>query len=323
MSIKALPKGINIIPLPTPFPVGPVNVILMEDSPITLVDCGPNTAAARAALEQALASRGLSLASIQALVLTHHHTDHIGMAGWIKEHSQADVISHPKSAAVISGSDGEARRKFIAACFRRSGVPEEVVGTVGEFYRTFRTLESPSRVNKLVQDGDELMLGGLAWRVVETPGHTSGSICLVNSADKILISGDHLIGHISSNAVLESVTPGSDKPQRSLPAYLKSLRKTAEFELDLVLPGHGEIITDHRLLIARRIELCRHRQDQIAALIKGRPMNAYQISTELFPGLDNHSLFLGISEVIGFLQLLEDEGCLTHSERGGVDFFEA
>ncbi len=296
-------------------------MVLLEADPVTLVDCGPNTEATRQALEEGLFSRGLSVADIKVLVLTHPHVDHIGLAGWIKEQSGAIIMAHPKSAATIAGADTDMRKEFAEVFFRRCGVPDEAIAMVREVYRSLKKLERPAEVDEMLEDREGLILGGRAWRVFGTPGHTTGCVCLKSPNDKVLISGDHLIGHISSNPVLEPESPGSLKPFRSLPAYLKSLRRTAKLDLQLVIPGHGDLITDHRAVISNRLEMHARRKSQIASFLQDQARSAYEICGLLYPGLEYRQLYLGVSEIVGHLHLLEDDGALEVTQKAGVDYY--
>src|SRR5208282_4506708 len=85
--------GIHCLAIPTPFQVGRVNAYLIEDSPLTLVDSGPNSAKALDELEQALAARGHALEDIELLVINHQHIDHFGLAGILQRRSGAEVAA--------------------------------------------------------------------------------------------------------------------------------------------------------------------------------------------------------------------------------------
>lgn len=319
---KTILDGIYLISLPTSLPIGPVNVVLLEGDPLTLIDCGPNTEETRGFLDKALLSRGLTVEDIRILILTHCHVDHFGLAGWIKERSGATIMAHPSSGSAKFGSNLEIRHEFTELFLHRSGVPEEEIAKVREVSRHLRSLELPMRVDEPLEDREGLILGGRDWRVLETPGHTTGCICLESPRDKLMISGDHLIGHISSNAILEPETLGSLRPARNLPTYLKTLRRTAKLDLELVIPGHGEIITNHRALISARLEMHEQRKSQLVAFIKDRPLTAYEICNLMFPGVENEHIYLGVSEVIGHLQLLEDDGAIEMSHKSGVDWYQ-
>lgn len=85
---------IHLLSIPTPFPVGPVNVYLLEGEPLTLIDAGPLTDDAFEALKAGLKELGYSLKDIEQLIITHAHHDHFGQAGRIVEESGAPVLSY-------------------------------------------------------------------------------------------------------------------------------------------------------------------------------------------------------------------------------------
>src|SRR5262252_5924920 len=87
----------NIIPisLPTPFYIGPVNVYLIKEDPITLIDTGPKTTPAGEALRAGLRAAGLQVGDIRRIVLTHAHEDHCGLARSLRDEAKdAEVFIH-------------------------------------------------------------------------------------------------------------------------------------------------------------------------------------------------------------------------------------
>ena len=76
--------GIRVLRIPTPFQVGRVNTYLLEDEPLTLIDSGPNSGKALDELEAALREHGRRIEDLERIVLTHQHTDHVGLVGGAK-----------------------------------------------------------------------------------------------------------------------------------------------------------------------------------------------------------------------------------------------
>jgi glyoxylase-like metal-dependent hydrolase (beta-lactamase superfamily II) len=142
----------------------------------------------------------------------------------------------------------------------------------------------------------------------------------------MLIAADHLLKHISSNPLVSrAVDPGGDpnaRPQ-SLVTYLDSLAKTREMDIGLVLPGHGEPITDHRELIDQRFALHERRAEKIHALIAERPRTAYELAQALWGNIAVTQAYLTLSEVLGHTDLLLNRGRVREIESAGVVRFEA
>ena len=98
--------------------------------------------------------------------------------------------------------------------------------------------------------------------------------------------------------------------------YLESLRKTREMELELVLPGHGEPITDHRSLIDERFVLHERRAGKIQRLIGERSRTAYDIAQALWGNIAVTQAFLTLSEVLGHTDILLAEGRVVEEDDG-------
>lgn len=139
----------------------------------------------------------------------------------------------------------------------------------------------------------------------------------------MLIAADHLLAHVSSNPLLTRPRDGSAERPKALVQYLDSLAATREMDADLVLPGHGDPITDHRTLIDQRFALHRRRADKIHRLIEERPRSAYEIAQALWGNIAVTQAYLTLSEVLGHLDLLLDEVRVREVERNGSNVFEA
>src|SRR5439155_18770535 len=140
---------------------------------------------------------------------------------------------------------------------------------------------------------------------------------------KMLLAADHLLKHISSNPLITRPQDGSSGRSQALVTYLESLRKTREMDLELVLPGHGEPITDHVTLIDERFDLHRRRAEKLYRLIAERPRTAYDLAQALWGNIAVTQAYLTLSEVLGHTDLLMNEGRVREVEDRGVLRFEA
>jgi hypothetical protein len=109
----------------------------------------------------------------------------------------------------------------------------------------------------------------------------------------------------------------------ALVAYLSSLEQTRAMDLELVLAGHGPPITDHVAVIDSRMRLHQRRAERIHGLIAAEPRTAYEIATELWGNVAVTQAYLTLSEVLGHLDVLIDEGRVREQEHDGVVRFQA
>ena len=328
---RAGEAGIHTLRIPTPFAVGRVNAYLIEDDPLTLIDSGPNSGRALDELQQQLAERGHSIDDIELIVLTHQHMDHLGLVEIIAGHSGAEVAAIDKVVGFVEHFSEESARddEFATAVMLRNGISEDVVQALRQVSSAFRAWGSKAKITRPLADGEVLKLRDRTLRVLHRPGHSPSDTVFWDEQRRILIAADHLIKHISSNPLIsrpldapDGAVSARDRPQ-ALVTYLESLRRTRELPAEIVLSGHGEPITDHVALIDERFELHRHRADKIYGLIRERPRTGYELAQALFGDIAVTQAYLTLSEVLGHIDLLLNDGRVGETEQGGVVHFEA
>ena len=321
----ATAAGIHRLSIPTPFAVGRVNVYLIDDSPLTLVDAGPNSGTSYDELTRGLASLGHQLEDIELVILTHQHIDHLGLVGLVAAHSGADVAAIDAAVPFVErfAEEAEADDEFAREIMLRHGIPEDVVSALQSVSRTFRAWGARADVTRVLRDGEVIDWERRAMQVLHRPGHSPSDTVFLDTERRILVAADHLLAHISSNPLITRPRDGSTGRPKALVTYLESLRQTRELDVDLVLPGHGDPITDHRALIDERFALHRRRARKLHKLIAERPRNAYELAQALWGNIAVTQAYLTLSEVLGHTDLLLDEGSVRETEVGGVVRFEA
>jgi len=319
---KRMDKGLYRLSVPTPYPVGPVNLYLIPGDEPVLVDAGPGTDEAWNALAQGLAEHNLQISDIRHLVITHAHLDHYGLAGRIVAESGACVYAHPHNEPLLVDFRNEWKRitQFYGEVMIKAGVPLDRLMDIGQHMQRSQSFNTqPVTVGRFLHDGDTLDLAGGPWEILHTPGHAMGAICLYQRQQRCLITGDHLLPEINSNPVVEPPPAGCEERPRSLVDYLNSLERIAALDVRIAYPGHGDPIGNPRELIARRIAHRRNRTKQVQALLTDEGQTVYQLAQQVFgPNIPRDQLFLMISEVLGHLDVLEVRGVVQMSEVGNV-----
>lgn len=327
----AAAAGIHRLAIPTPFMVGRVNAYLIEDSPLTLVDSGPNSAKALDELEQLLAVRGHRIEDIELLVISHQHIDHFGLASILARRSGAEVAALATLAPFLAsyGRQSDLDDGFAERVMLRHGIPAEIVTALRAVSAGFRAWGSAVEVTRPLKDGSELDLRDRTLRVLHRPGHSPSDTVFLDESRSLLLAADHLIAHISSNPLLarpldapeEEPTP-PPRPQ-ALVTYIDSLKKTRAMDLSLVLPGHGRPIADHVSLIDERFRMHRRRAEKIRRLIASQPHTAHEIAQELWGNVAVTQAYLTLSEVLGHVDLLLLDGSVVEQEEESVVRFKA
>jgi glyoxylase-like metal-dependent hydrolase (beta-lactamase superfamily II) len=327
--MTTLPAGIHCLPIPTPFAVGRVNCYLIEDDPLTLVDTGPNSGLALDELERALREHGHRIEDLERIVITHQHLDHLGLVGILARRSGAEVCALDLLAPVLEeyGAHAERDDELAEALMLRHGIPRDVVAALRSVSRSYRAWGGSARVDRPLADGARLAFAGRSLEVLHRPGHSPSDTLFWDAERALLIGGDHLIGHISSNPLLSrplggrSGEPGDGRP-RALMIYLRSLAETRAMPVELVLAGHGEPVEAHAALIDERFRMHERRARKIAGLL-AEPLSAHEIALSLWGNVAVTQAYLTLSEVLGHVDLLLDRGEIVEEEIGAVMRYRA
>jgi glyoxylase-like metal-dependent hydrolase (beta-lactamase superfamily II) len=302
-----------------------VNVYLIEDEPLTLVDAGPNSGTSFDELQRGIAGLGHSLEDIELVIVTHQHIDHLGLVSLVASHSGAEVAALDVAIPFLANFADEAQAddEFARDVMLRNGISEDVVSALQSVSAAFRAWGSRVEVTRPLPDGEPLELRDRTLHVHHRPGHSPTDTIFHDRERRILIAADHLLGHISSNPLITRPRDGSAGRPQALVQYLESLAATRELDVDLVLPGHGDPITDHRALIDQRFALHARRADKIHKLLVEQPRSAYEIAQALWGNIAVTQAYLTLSEVLGHLDVLANEGRVHEVEREGIAVFEA
>jgi glyoxylase-like metal-dependent hydrolase (beta-lactamase superfamily II) len=320
--------GVHCLPIPTPFAVGRVNCYLIEDDPLTLLDTGPNSGKALDELELALAARGRRVEDLERIVVSHQHMDHLGLVEILARRSGAEVWALDALAPWMAGfgRSMEADDVFSERIMAEHGIPADVRHALRAVSSAYRGWGAGATVTHELHDGGTLEFADRTLHVHHRPGHSPSDTIFHDRRRGLLLAADHLIGHISSNPLITRPLGGTGDAARpqALVAYLESMRATREMELELVLSGHGEPITDHRALIDERFRGHERRAAKLLGLIAEQPRTAYELAQSLWGNVAVTQAYLTLSEVLGHTDLLVDAGQVREvPDAAGIVHFEA
>jgi glyoxylase-like metal-dependent hydrolase (beta-lactamase superfamily II) len=283
-----------------------VNAYLIEGSSgYALVDTGMHTKEAEAALRAALAAAGVAMEDVRRVFVTHLHPDHIGMAGTL-ELAGAEIVMHGPELqnATRMWSRDHSMIDQTYAWFERHGMPAAVDEGMRESWLEIgRAVDAVERVTS-ASDGEDVDLGGRRLRLKWTPGHTDYHAVLVDGAERVLFSGDHVLPRITSNVGLYPYS--RDDP---LGEFLDALRAVRTLPVTRVLPAHGDPFDD---LPGRVDQILAHHDERLRATLSAigdRERDAYAVCRTLFPILRSaHEERFALAETLAHLRYLERRG---------------
>lgn len=197
--------------------------VLRDGREFMMVDTG--TVHDRHLLARELARLGLNPARCRGVLLTHAHCDHAGNAASLRALSGASVGLHSRETAFLQG------RSYASSVARPAS---RLAFRLGELFAPV----APCPADSLLREGDEVPTPAGTWRVLETPGHTPGHVCLWRERDGVLLSGDALLNvhSLSRRAGLTLPLPLFASQRREAK---RSARTLATLPVRALLPGHG------------------------------------------------------------------------------------
>ncbi|RTE00552.1 MBL fold metallo-hydrolase [Paenibacillus whitsoniae] len=304
-------EEITQVKVPLPFPLRWVNAYVIRGSKgYTVIDPGLHTPEAEALWTQTLQELGIAWAHIEQIVLTHHHPDHYGMAGWFQARTGAPVLLSETGYAQVGLLWGEQQpmSALLLDLFARHGYPAGGMEEMTKHMHDFVSLVSPQPQVTLLREGP-VRLGDRVYEAIETPGHAAGHLVFYDAEARVVFCGDHVLPQISPNV---SFLPQVE--ENPLGAYLDSLAEIGKLDVAMAYPGHREPWAGFS---ARAAELVRHHHERLA-LMEGQlsaPQSAYEVCRATFGDrLSVHQMRFALSETIAHLILLEAQGRIRQVE---------
>ena len=300
---------------------GANDVYLLDGETTALVDTGVSLPQVREELADGLADYGRSFADVDAVVLTHWHPDHAGLAGEVQAEGGADVYVHEADAGLVDGTETPlfADRDLQRETFERWGMPAADQERLIDFFDAVSTGLSgdPADVTAFA-DGDAIEAGGVALEALHLPGHTAGLSGFAfdprTVPDHDPVAGDDATEEVfTGDALLPKYTPnvgGADvRVEGALAAYAESLARIVARDFDAAHPGHRQRIDGPSRRAAAILDHHRHRTRRVIEVLdESGPATAWEVSAALFGSLEDIHVLHGPGEAFSHLDHLADAG---------------
>lgn len=297
--------------LPLPFKPEWVNAYAFLDAEgWTVVDTGIDTAKTRT-IWQRLMAGPLRGAPVTRLIATHHHLDHIGLAGWFQAQGARLLTSRTAwLMARMSILDVQERPTPQALAFwRRAGMPAEMLAERSQerpFNMSDASAPLPPGYQRLAE-GEQIAFGNRRWTVRMGEGHAPEHVTLWSLDDDLVLGGDQLLASISPNLGVYPNEPEAD----TVGAWLDSCRRFQPFaqRRQLILPGHK---APYRGLPTRLTQLIANQQaalDRLAQGLRDRPRSTVECFELLYRRMIGKPEFgLALAEAVGHINHLRATG---------------
>ncbi len=294
VSTQVTDHGGGVRSLRVPIPNNPLGYTLVyvvdTDSGPVLVDTGWDDPLSWDALTEGLVACGTAVGEIHGMVITHHHPDHHGLSGQVREASGAWIAMHEADISVVRRTrENRVERwyTYMIAKLAAAGAPDDHVATLRAIPPSALPGFSPALPDREIVPGELLTLPGRRLRAIWTPGHTPGHVCLhLEEAHPAqlpgngrLFSGDHLLPGITPHIGLYE-DPDDTTIADPLGDYLDSLERVGRLAPAEVLPAHRHAFPDATVRVR---ELLDHHDERLAGLraLLTTPLTPWQLAERM------------------------------------------
>jgi glyoxylase-like metal-dependent hydrolase (beta-lactamase superfamily II) len=232
--------GPGLWSIPVPIPENPLRYVLvyvleLDGGGVAIVDAGWNTDDAYGSLCSGLEVAGGSISDVRAVLVTHNHPDHYGLAGRVRDASGAWIGLHRDDATMLQARyvQPEDLLEKMKGLLVDCGVPGDTLPDLNMASMVIRSQVSMAEPDVFFEDGKLVDLPGWPLTAIWTPGHSPGHVCFWAADRQLLLSGDHILPRITPNVAVHTQQPGNP-----LADYLDSLLKVRDLPAHEVLPAH-------------------------------------------------------------------------------------
>jgi glyoxylase-like metal-dependent hydrolase (beta-lactamase superfamily II) len=322
--IVEVTKGVHWLRMPLPFSLDHINLYLLEDGDgWAIVDTGVANTATKDLWEYHF-NNILKGKPITKIIVTHFHPDHVGLAGWLHEKTDAPLYMSRSefllAKTLLLDKHPHPPEEFVQF-YARAGVPEQALDEMRKSrfdnYERGVSMLPPSYLR--LYDGQEITIGDRVWRIVVGSGHSPEHACLYNEADKLMLSGDQVLPRITSNVSVYPMEPMADP----LGNWLRSMHLMKTLDADtFVLPSHNKPFKKLHLR-ADQILAAHLRRLRAVWELAETPKNAIHLFPVLFKRqLSGIDFIMGLGESLAHLHYLERKGVMKRLTIDGVFHFE-
>jgi len=309
---------------PLPISLGHINCYLLRDGDgWCVLDTGMNGAAARQQWLDVIEAE-LQGAPLTRVIVTHHHPDHVGLAGWLCDRFRIPLyMSESEYFHSLAFSAPRRSQPYweVDQYFARAGMSLDSQQSLyaNDDYNHMVS-EMPASYHRIT-DGQRVRIGDFEWQAITTRGHAPEHLSLYCRERNLYISGDQLLPKITSNVSVSPVAPEADPLADWLDAHDK-LTAIVPDEAT-VLPAHQLPFTGVHVRAAQVVHHHQQRMDQIHTLCQ-QPATAQVLTEKLFDRkLDAFQNFLAVGECMAHLHRLLALGRVERTLTEGVFHFRA
>jgi len=294
---------IYLIELPGKMFLPNINVYLINFDEPVLIDAGYGFHESTEKLLYEI-SRFTGRRGLEKVVITHAHPDHFAGAAMLKRKLGVDIAAYKLAVPVLSDL-----KKLTVDYY---GFKDDISSFIKLFLRGLCKAE-PINVDIVLDENDEINVGGFSLKVIHTPGHTPCHVSLYMEEEGILFSGDVVVGEGSTWIGL---------PCGDVAVYINSLKKLLSLRLKMILPAHGPVVYNPEKRIKELIQRKLSKEKEIIEFLREKPRTVKELALALYSEQERYKLLWLSNVVEAYLKDLERKGRIIYRwEKGRKIYF--
>ncbi|WP_342431337.1 MBL fold metallo-hydrolase [Neobacillus sp. FSL H8-0543] len=291
-----------------PFGMYEMNSFLFKgDNGFTVVDTGSASAESQALWEQTIAS-GIT---VEKLVLSHAHPDHIGLARWFQEKHQVPVYISSLGYKEIQRKRNNTNPDWMRNLFLKHDGPELPVKMENPEADAFEF-----EPDGLFDNQEHIRIGNDTYETIWTPGHSSDHFCFYSQREQVMVTGDHVLAGLAP-----IIAVWSEHDVNPIKDNIASLERLKAYSSKIALPGHGDLIYNLNDRIDEMISGHQHRLQQLVASVKNAEKTSWQVCQEIYGTLDPKKFFAPLLATITRFLYLESIGEVASELKNGKIYY--
>jgi glyoxylase-like metal-dependent hydrolase (beta-lactamase superfamily II) len=315
--VEEVRPGLWSIPVPLPIPLRYVFVYAFETSrgPF-IVDAGWNTDDAFDALAAGLGQAGFAMTDVQGVMVTHLHPDHYGLAGRVREASDAWIALHPADAVLLRDRYAEPDELLarIERMLRKLGAPTRELEELTNASMPVRPLVEFAQPDVLMEDGTRPDVPGWDLTAVWTPGHSPGHLCFWEPGHRLMLTGDCVLPRITPNI---NLNPQSEPDP--LGDYLASLERLGGYDALEALPAHEWRFVGYQERLRELVAHHEHRFQEVVEAVAAGYDTAWEVAPRMdwsrpWEQTDGFMRRSAVGEAYAHLRALSKRGVLVETD---------
>jgi glyoxylase-like metal-dependent hydrolase (beta-lactamase superfamily II) len=230
--------GIYQIRLPMGNPPWMNSYLLPDGDGYTLIDPGFNTEAIIALWHELSKEIGFTFDQIRKILVTHHHPDHYGLAGWFQQQSHAPVYVSTIAKKQIEGLWGEGRPlvSFFLETYQKNGLPEDLFEQLEQHLKNNMQQVLPQATLTTLDEGETIQIGDATFEVLSIPGHAAGHSAFYSKDLQVIFVGDQVM----PDSLPDTCYVSDEYDPSPIHSFIQSLDKLKPYSVQLAFPGHHQ-----------------------------------------------------------------------------------